>query len=81
MPLSFAALLGGTCTVIGSSANILVLGLMEQYKVPENIGFFDVAATGAPVMILGVLYMVLFAGFLPSRGTLCARARSPWRLR
>jgi len=68
MPLSFAALLGGTCTVIGSSANILVLGLITQYKVPVDIGFFDVATTGAPVMLIGVTYMVLLAGFIPPRG-------------
>jgi di/tricarboxylate transporter len=67
MPLSFAALLGGSCTVIGSSANILVLGLVEQYKLGINVGFFDTAEAAGPVMLVGVLYMVLFARFLPHR--------------
>lgn len=67
MPLSFAALLGGMLTVIGSSTNLVVSGLLEESgRVP--LGFFEVGAVGLPVAIVGVALVVVLAPIvLPER--------------
>lgn len=64
MPLSFAAILGGTCTLIGTSTNLVVHGMIQQhnaagYDLPQ-IGMFTLAKIGVPLTILGVAYMLLF---------------------
>jgi di/tricarboxylate transporter len=48
MPLSFAAILGGMVTVIGTSTNIVVSGLMEAHGL-EPIGFFEIGELGLPI--------------------------------
>ncbi len=67
MPLSFGALLGGICTLIGTSTNILVSGIAEQKGLPP-IGMFEMAPVGLCFLIAGTLYM-LFVGsrLLPDR--------------
>lgn len=53
--MSFATVLGGTCTVIGTSTNLVVSGLqLEKYgtKNPENVfGFFTITPWGIPYAI------------------------------
>jgi len=58
MPLSFAAILGGVVTVIGTSTNLLVSGLMEDHGYAP-LGMFEIAPLGLPVAVVGVLYLVL----------------------
>lgn len=67
MPLSFGALLGGICTLIGTSTNILVSGIAEREGLPP-IGMFEMAPAGICFLIVGILYM-LFIGsrLLPDR--------------
>jgi di/tricarboxylate transporter len=67
MPLSFGALLGGICTLIGTSTNILVSGIAEK-KGLAPIGMFEMAPAGLCFLAVGVLYM-LFVGsrLLPNR--------------
>lgn len=67
MPLSFAAVLGGVCTLIGTSTNIVVQGLMEEAHVP-GLGMFTITPIGVPIAIVGVLYVMVASRFLlPSR--------------
>ncbi|MPZ52555.1 MAG: SLC13 family permease [Acidimicrobiia bacterium] len=67
MPLSFAAILGGVITVIGTSTNIVVSGLMVNAGI-EPIGFFEIGAVGIPIAIIGLLLMVaLSPSVLPER--------------
>lgn len=67
MPLSFAAILGGMVTVIGTSTNIVVSGLLEESGM-EPLGFFEVAKLGLPVAIVGLgLLVVLAPTLLPDR--------------
>lgn len=67
IPLSYAAILGGTATLIGTSSNLLVAGMVAEQKIGVNIEplqIFDFSFVGVPMMILGVLYLVLFSGRL-----------------
>ena len=63
IPLSYAAIFGGTCTLIGTSTNLVVSGLLE-----ENYGvvitLFDVTPYGVPVAIFGIAYMMIFGPLL-----------------
>lgn len=63
MPLSFAALLGGVVTLIGTSTNIVVSGLLADAGMGE-MGFFEISAVGLPIALLGVLLLVLLAPIL-----------------
>lgn len=67
MPLSFAAILGGMVTVIGTSTNIVVSGLLEQAGY-EPIGFFEITRLGLPVALAGLAVLMLAAPVvLPER--------------
>ena len=67
IPLSFGALMGGVCTLIGTSTNILVSGIAEAQG-EEGISMFELAPAGICFLLIGVLYM-FFIGrhLLPSR--------------
>jgi di/tricarboxylate transporter len=67
MPLSFATILGGTITVIGTSTNLLVSGLMEHAGMAP-IGMFEITAVGLPVAFAGVGVLVMLTPvLLPNR--------------
>lgn len=67
IPLSFASIFGGMCTLIGTSTNILVSGMAEAHGLAA-FGMFDLLPMGAVLLGIGALYMVL-VGFriLPDR--------------
>lgn len=69
LPLSYAAILGGTCTLIGTSTNIVVndLWIGEGHR---GLDMFEIAKVGLPVAVIGIGY-VLIAGrwLLPDRGS------------
>ncbi len=56
MPLSFLSILGGMTTLIGSSTNLLVAGVVEEYG--EKIGFFDITGPGLILFGVGALYVL-----------------------
>ena len=58
MPLSFITILGGTTTLIGSSANLIVASLAEVSGLAP-IGFFDFVIPGALMAAIGAAYVVL----------------------
>ena len=67
LPLSYATILGGTCTLIGTSTNLVVNGLLQS-QTGTHLGLFDVALVGVPILLAGTVFMMLFAGkILPSR--------------
>lgn len=69
MPLSFAAILGGTLTVIGTSTNLVVSGLLEATG-RRPVGFFEIGKVGLPVTLVGVALLVVLAPrILPARRT------------
>lgn len=58
MPLAFASILASSITLVSTSTNILVSGLMTEYGLPP-IGMFELAPVGVPIAVVGVAYMVL----------------------
>ncbi len=60
MPLSFAAILGGTLTLIGTSTTLLVSGLLEE-QTGEPLGFFAITPVGLPLTVLGVAVIIMTA--------------------
>lgn len=66
IPLSFATILGGMITVIGTSTNLVLNGLIAEYKLPL-LGFEDFVYLGICVTVVGWIYLY-FIGFrlLPS---------------
>jgi len=68
LPLSYAAILGGTCTIIGTSTNLVVYGLLSSQFPEQEFGFFELAKIGLPITILGLLYILFFSNkVLPKR--------------
>lgn len=57
MPLAFASLLGGTCTLIGTSTNVAVSGAITKLD-QEPFKMFEFTAIGAIILLTGILYMV-----------------------
>lgn len=60
IPLSYAAILGGTITLIGTSTNMIVNGLVIDQNIIPNLKpleIFDFAYVGIPMVIIGILYM------------------------
>ncbi len=68
IPLSYASILGGTCTLIGTSTNLVVYGLARQHAPDLEIGMFDIAILGAPALAVGVTYVLVASrALLPDR--------------
>jgi len=66
MPLAFASILGGTCTLIGTSTNVAVSGFIQQNGM-EPIGMFEIAPMGLIIVFVGIIYMVFIGSrLLPS---------------
>lgn len=69
MPVSFAAILGGCITAIGTSTNLVVSGLLVEQG-EAALGLFELAPVGLPLAVVGGLIMVALAPVvLPDRGT------------
>lgn len=58
LPLSYAAILGGCCTLIGTSTNLIVHGLVLEQTTLGPMGFFEIAAVGAPIAVVGFIYVL-----------------------
>ena len=63
IPLSYSAILGGCATLIGTSTNLIVNGLVvDQTIIPdlEPLKIFDFAIVGIPMIVVGTLYLLFF---------------------
>ena len=56
LPLAFASILASSVTLIGTSTNVVVSGLMTQYGMPP-LGMFELTVVGLPIVVVGILYM------------------------
>lgn len=70
LPLSYASILGGSCTLIGTSTNLLVNGQLKDLGV-RSMTMFELAPVGIPLVIIGIAYMVVFAPkLIPARSSI-----------
>ncbi len=70
MPLSYASILGGCCTLIGTSTNILVNGTLREMGV-KPMTMFELAPLGIPLAIAGVAYLTIFGPrLIPARSSI-----------
>ncbi len=63
IPISFAALFGGTCTLIGTSTNILVSSISEKSGL-EAFGMFEFSMPALCLLAIGLVYLFVIAPFL-----------------
>ena len=76
IPLSFASILGGMTTLIGSSTNLLVAGVVSDLSLP-SIQFFDFFIPGAILACLGLLYVLFVAPrIIPDRAPMASQLTS-----
>ncbi len=67
IPLSYLTIFGGTCTLIGTSTNLVVHGLMLQHGLP-GMSLFEIGKVGIPYALIGVIYLfVIGRKILPER--------------
>jgi hypothetical protein len=62
IPLSFASILGGTCTLIGTSTNLVVKGLLDERYANDDsvsISLFSIGEYGVPIALAGMTYIIL----------------------
>ncbi len=63
IPLSYAALLGGICTLIGTATNLVSDGMLREHGM-AGIGFFELAPLGIACAVLGCAYLTMAAPVL-----------------
>lgn len=72
IPLSYASILGGTCTLLGTSTNIIVSSVAESAGMAA-FSMFELAKVGLPLLAVGTIYLTLFGPrLLPHRETISA---------
>jgi len=67
IPLSYAAILGGSATLIGTSTNLVVAGMVADQKIIPDLApleIFDFSPVGVTMIILGIGYLMLFGNKL-----------------
>lgn len=69
IPLSFASILGGACTLIGTSTILVVNGLvLSELGSDKGLGMFDITAITLPCAVVGLVFLLLFSSrLLPDR--------------
>ena len=75
IPLSFAAIMGGSCTLIGTATNIFVNSMVQDSQaqgqlVDVSIGMFTITWIGVPATLVGIVYLLAVSGrLLPDHGS------------
>jgi len=90
LPVSFASILGGAATLIGTSTNLIIAGMVAEQQaldVPgappmRNVSFFDPAFVGVPAALVGLLFIIVIGTrLLPSRSGEGSESRAVRRQR
>lgn len=67
LPISYAAIFGGMCTLIGTSTNLIIHGLLIENNF-EGFSFFEISKIGVPAALAGLLYVIIVGPrLLPDR--------------
>ena len=69
IPLSYASIFGGMCTLIGTSTNLVVNGLVQARYNTDGLHMFEITKIGVPVAVVGVACIIVLSRLLPSRKT------------
>jgi di/tricarboxylate transporter len=72
IPLSYAAVLGGTCTLVGTSTNVYVYGWLDP-ALKQRMGMFTIGAVGLPAALVGIAYLLIFSRRLLPDGATAER--------
>jgi len=79
MPLSYSSILGGCCTLIGTSTNLLVNGTLKDMG-ERPMGMFELAPVGIPLAIAGIGYLVIFGPrLIPARSSITGALEIDYR--
>ena len=60
IPVSYASILAGTCTLIGTSTNIIISDLSEEHGL-GSLGMFELSQLGLPIALLGIFFLIFAA--------------------
>jgi di/tricarboxylate transporter len=75
LPLSYAAIFGGTLTLIGTSTNLIVSSVMEEFNMAP-FSMFEFTKLGVIFLVLGTLYnLIISKWFMPSRSIISSLTR------
>lgn len=66
LPVSFAGILGGSCTLMGTSTNLIVNSVAQNRGV-EKLGFFEFAWFGLIFLVIGIVVVTIASKFLPKK--------------
>jgi di/tricarboxylate transporter len=64
LPLNNVVILAGLCTLIGTSTNLAVYGLLMQVRPETELGLFDLVWIGVPLTLVGMAYALVFSKYL-----------------
>ncbi len=79
MPLSYMSILGGCCTLIGTSTNLLVNGALKDLG-EERMTMFELAPIGVPIAVACMAYLVIFGPkIIPSRSSITGSLEIDYR--
>ena len=67
IPLSYAAIVGGVCTLIGTSTNLVINDMLIEHGI-AGLGLFELAWVGVPLVIITVLSVVVMSKWLLPKG-------------
>ena len=66
MPLAFSSIVTSSVTLVSTSTNMVVTGMMTRHGLPP-MGMFELAPVGIPIAVVGIVYMYLARRFIPDR--------------
>ena len=64
LPMNNVVILAGLCTLIGTSTNLAVYGLLMQVRPDADLGLFDLVWIGVPLTVVGIAYALVFSKYL-----------------
>lgn len=68
LPMNHVVILAGTCTLMGTSTNLIVNSLLTSTVPDAGLGLFDLVWVGVPITLIGIVYVLIFSRrLLPER--------------
>jgi len=64
IPLSYASIAGGTCTLIGTSTNLVVNGMLQEQSSFSGLSMFELLWVGAPIVVVVLIFLLVFSRWL-----------------